>query len=77
MGGPHDYWETKSQVEWRAELQDVSFPFLDCVCLLAHNVNSISFGVTPAGHDFEDFCEDFDKNIAESFEAILRARFCE
>ncbi|KAJ7916074.1 hypothetical protein B0H13DRAFT_2451277 [Mycena leptocephala] len=35
----------------------------------------VSFGVTPAGHDFEDYCDNFDKNVAEPFEAFLRARF--
>ncbi|KAJ6566707.1 hypothetical protein B0H19DRAFT_1066991 [Mycena capillaripes] len=33
------------------------------------------FGKTPAGNDFEESCVDFDKNIAEPFEAFLRSSF--
>ncbi|KAJ7774527.1 hypothetical protein DFH07DRAFT_952237 [Mycena maculata] len=35
-------------------------------------VKMICFGTTPAGHDFADSCVDFEKNIADPFDAFLR-----
>ncbi|KAJ7118296.1 hypothetical protein C8R44DRAFT_878904 [Mycena epipterygia] len=35
----------------------------------------LCFGETPAGHDFEESCVDFDKGVWDPFEDFLRASF--
>ncbi|KAJ7089383.1 hypothetical protein C8R44DRAFT_751398 [Mycena epipterygia] len=35
----------------------------------------LCFGETPAGHDFEESCVDFDKSVWDPFEDFLRASF--
>ncbi|KAJ6573740.1 hypothetical protein B0H10DRAFT_2347174 [Mycena sp. CBHHK59/15] len=36
----------------------------------------VCFGQTPAGHDFEDCCVDFNENVSKAFQEFLKIVYC-